>query len=114
MQAREPSGGQQPEPHTGNAGPSYAPETSLVPGAARGALDEEVKALVVGLPDGVGPLQRIGICNPAGAVYREISLHGPLQLLHLWARLNALGFRQQGPQGRGFSKYTLLFTREEP
>jgi hypothetical protein len=115
MHRREPSRGPLPEPQAGAPapGPSYAPETALVPGTAPGEHDEVIRGLVVGLPDGAGPLQRVGICNTAGDVYREVALHGPVQLLHLWARLNAIGFRQSGPQGRGFSRYSLLFTREE-
>jgi hypothetical protein len=117
MHGREPAGGLRPDSDPrGEDGPasdpSYAPETVLVPGTVAGDQDEQVRALVLGLPDGAGRLQRIGICNAAGTVYREVTLHGPVQLLHLWARMNALGFRQRGPYGQGFSKYSLLFARE--
>jgi hypothetical protein len=114
MHGREPPRGVWPAPQGERApGPTYAPETWLVPGTLPIDHDEVIRALVIGLPDGAGPLQRIGICNAGGDVYREVTLHGPVQLIHLWARLNALGFRQAGPQGRGFSKYCLLFTRGE-
>jgi hypothetical protein len=116
MHGREPPGGHWPDPQEGvpAPGPTYAPETALVPGTVPGEEDEQVRALVLGLPDGAGRLQRVGICNAAGTVYREVALHGPVQLLHLWARMNALGFRQRGPYGQGFSKYSLLFTKESP
>jgi hypothetical protein len=90
---------------------SYAPETVLVPGTTPGEHDDEVRSMVLGLPDGVGSLSRVGICNGAGAIYREVALRGPVQLLYLWAGLNAIGFRQCSAQERAFSKYSLLFDR---
>jgi hypothetical protein len=112
MQRREPPRRDWPEPQGGGPAPSYAPETLLVPGPAPGDADDQVRTVVLGLPDGAGPLRRVGICNASGEVYREVALHGPVQLLYLWAGLNALGFRQRPPEGRGFSKYWMLFARE--
>ena len=70
------------------------------------------RTLVTGLPDGSGPLRRVGICNASGAVYREVTLHGPVQLLYLWAGLNALGFKQRPPAEDVLSKYWLVFGRD--
>jgi hypothetical protein len=91
---------------------SYAPETALVAGTTPDDDDDRVRGTVLALPDGAGPLHRVGICNAAGTIYREVALHGPVQLLYLWAGMNALGFRQRPPEDRGFSRYGLLFTRE--
>lgn len=114
MRRREPSRWDWPQPPGGGPSPArcYAPETLLVPGTAAGEHDEQVRALVTALPDGAGPLRRIGICNAAGAIYREVVLHGPVQLLYFWAGLNALGFRQRMAEDQTFSKYWLLFCRE--
>ncbi|HET8746922.1 MAG TPA: hypothetical protein VFM98_15050 [Ramlibacter sp.] len=114
MRRREPPRRDWPEPPAGGPAPDrcYAPETLLVPNAAPGEEDERVRAIVSALPDGAGPLRRIGICNAAGAIYREVALHGPVQLLYFWAGLNALGYRQRTPEDQAFSKYWLLFGRE--
>jgi hypothetical protein len=116
MQRREPPRREWPEPQAGgpNPGRSYAPETLLLAGAEPLAADEAIRALVTALPDGSGPLHRIGICNASGAIYREVSLHGPVQLLYFWAGLNALGFTQRTAGTAGFSKYWLLFGRHGP
>ncbi|MEJ8840169.1 hypothetical protein [Ramlibacter sp. AN1133] len=101
-----------PQPPAGDPAPSYAPETLLLAGIPPGEGDEQVRTVVLGLPDGAGPLRRVGVCNAAGEVYREVTLHGPLQLLYFWAGLNALGFRQQAAEERAISKYTLVFARD--
>jgi hypothetical protein len=113
MRRREPPRREWPDPQSSGPGSasSYAPETLLVPGAEPLSGDEAIRALVTALPDGVGPLRRIGICNASGDIYREVSLHGPVQLLYFWAGLNALGFAQRTPGHPGFSKYWLLFGR---
>jgi hypothetical protein len=113
MRRREPPRPDWPEPpgSVPATGRTYAPETLLLPGARAGDADEGVRTVVLGLPDGAGPLRRIGICNAAGSIYREVTLHGPVQLLYLWAGLNALGFRQQPPGDHGMSKYFALFGR---
>ncbi|GAB3773518.1 hypothetical protein GCM10028796_46040 [Ramlibacter monticola] len=114
MRRREPPRRDWPEPHSG--GPSeiraYAPETLLIPGLLPATDDVQVHTLVMRLPDGSGPLRRIGICNSTGAVYREVTLHGPVQLLYLWAGLNALGFQQRPADEDVLSKYWLLFARD--
>jgi hypothetical protein len=113
MRRREPPRPAWPEPDEGAPapGPSYAAETLLVPGATPGEVDAQVRAVILGLPDGAGPLRRVAICNAAGIMYREVALHGPVQLLYLWAGLNALGFRQRLAEDQGFSQYWLQFAR---
>lgn len=103
-----------PEPQTGGPSESraYAPETLVLPGIAMAPEDAEVRALVTGLPDGTGPLRRVGICNGNSEIYREVTLYGPVQLLYLWAGLNALGFKQRPPGEDVLSKYWLVFSRD--
>lgn len=113
MRRREPPRRDWPEPPAGGPGPArcYAAETLLVPGCAPGEQEEQIRALLSALPDGCGPLRRIGICNAAGEIYREVALHGPVQLLYFWAGLNALGYRQWAAEDQTFSRYWLLFCR---
>ena len=113
MQRREPPRPNWPQSqvHDPAPGPTYAPETALLAGATPGPEDEEVRAAILGLPDGAGPPSRIGICNAQGKIYREVGVHGPLQLLYLWAGLNALGYGQRTLQERGISRYCLVFGR---
>jgi hypothetical protein len=96
-------------------GRPYAPETQLLPGAEPASEDGEVLAVIRRLPDGSGRLERVGVCNVSGTIYREVLLHGPVQLMYLWAGLNSLGFTQQRPADTGgFSKYRVLFARNAP
>jgi hypothetical protein len=115
MRRSEPPGRDWPEaPGAGpDAARSYAPETLLIPDAEPGPADDHVQGLVTRLPDGSGPLRRVGICNASGMIYREVSLHGPVQLLYFWAGLNGLGFRERPPDDRGFSRYWRLFVRQQ-
>ena len=113
MRRRDTSVADWPEPQAGGPGrePFFAPETQLIAGTQPAADDAQLRVLVSGLPHGNGPQRRIGICNAAGGIYREVTLHGPVQLLYLWAGLNALGFRQR-PAGDDVSRFGLVFDRE--
>lgn len=116
MRGREPPS-IPPDPPAGHesTGRPYAPETQLLPGADPAADDSQVLAAIRRLPDGSGRLERVGVCNKNGTIYREVLLHGPVQLMYLWASLNALGFTQQRPaESGGFSKYRVLFARNAP
>lgn len=100
-------------PRGAAGGRPYAPETQLLPGVEPVADDPEVLEVIRRLPDGSGALERVGICTGQGSVYREVLVHGQVQLTYLWAGLNALGFAQQRPvDAGGFSKYRLLFARK--
>ncbi|GAB3645232.1 hypothetical protein GCM10028813_02450 [Ramlibacter alkalitolerans] len=114
MRRREPPRPAWPEPDEGARapGPCYAAETFLLPGATPGDDDAQVRSVILAVPDGAGQLRRVGICNSAGIMYREVALHGPVQLLYLCAGLNALGFRQRLPEAHGISKYWMQFARD--
>ena len=104
-----------PEPQAAGTAPQrhYAPESLLLAGMEAAARDAQVRAVVTSLPDGAGPPRRIGICNAAGEVYREVTLHGPVQVLYFWAGLNALGFRQRPTDPSALSRYWLLLDPAE-
>jgi hypothetical protein len=116
MRRREIPGPDWPDPPAAGADANcaYAPETELLETPKAAADDARIHHLVTALPDGAGPLRRVGICNAAGEVYREVTLRGPVQLLYLWAGLNALGFHQVGCEVTGFSRYQVVFGRVDP
>ena len=115
MRRSELPGRDWPEPpqEGADAPPPYAPETLLIPDAHPSPSDDRVQGLVTRLPAGSGALRRVGICNASGVIYREVFLHGPVQLLYFWAGLNGMGFRQRSDE-RGYSRYWRLFVRDEP
>ena len=114
MRRREDSRRDWPEPQRlGRVGTVLARAALLrLPGTALAAEDAQIRALVTGLPDGTGAVRRIGICNGIGEIYREVTLYGPVQLLYLWAGLNALGFKQRPAGEDVLSKYWLVFSRD--
>lgn len=87
--------------------------TRLLQGHAPGERDEQVCSALRGIPAG-DALDRArlyaGILNGEGTVYRDVTVRGKLQLLHLTARLNAIGFQAVPPRG-GRSRYAVLFAR---
>jgi hypothetical protein len=114
MRGREPPSVPPESPGDPGAARPYAPETQLLPGVEPAAGDNEVLQVIRRLPDGSGPLERVGICNPSGTIYREVLLRGQVQLMYLWAGLNGLGFSQlQAADTGGYSKYRVLFGRSD-
>jgi hypothetical protein len=114
MRGREPPSIPPEAPADSGGARAYAAETQLLPGVEPGGGDPEVLAVIRRLPDGSGALERVGVCNRSGTIYREVLVHGQVQLTYLWAGLNALGFAQQrAVDAGGFSKYRVLFARNE-
>lgn len=66
----------------------------LVPRRCIAGDDEEIRSALSSLPGNAkgSRLERVGILNADGEVYREINVSNALELLHLTARLNAIGY----------------------
>lgn len=80
--------------------------TRVLPRTSRRTDDEQLVQLIQSLPVGPdrGPARRIGIMNERGSIYREVTLHSVMEMLHFSARMNSLGFavhRQRSPRDHG-------------
>lgn len=88
--------------------------TKLISGRALSPLDpqicEAVNSLPPPAPSRYVDRQRAGILNEQGDVYREVDAFTLLDLLHLTARLNALGYRVAPEQReRQSRRYSVIF-----
>jgi hypothetical protein len=74
--------------------PQLTVTTKLMPGRQRHRDDARIVATLELLPPGPRaefPV-RAGVANDKGVVYRDITVSSTLELLHLVARMNTLGF----------------------
>lgn len=86
--------------------------TRLLPGRTRLSADDRICSVLEGIPNGDQSdtcLQRVGILNLRGEVYREVIVTGAFALLNLTARLNAIGLRITR-RSDGRSRYSALFS----
>jgi hypothetical protein len=76
--------------------------------------DQRICALVESLPTPtvIRSAVRAGITNEQGDVYREVLVYNPLEMLHLTAKLNSLGFKSdRALREVRASHYAIVFSR---
>jgi hypothetical protein len=91
--------------------PPHIEPTRLIGGREAAPHDEDVLAVVRGLPPPrlLGKVWFSGIADEAGHIYRRVVLFGPVELLEFAARMNAAGFSMH-PAWRGVTKtYKTVF-----
>lgn len=86
----------------------------MLSGRAIGSLDERISDAVDSLPAAglsrSGDRQRAGILNARAEVYREVDVFTLLDLLHLTARMNVLGYRlAQELRERYSRRYSIIY-----
>ena len=90
----------------------------LIQGRAPNPDDERVWGAVESLPAPAvryaHERQRAGIVNEEGCVYREVDVFSLLELMHLTARMNTLGYRL-APELREFlsRRYSVVYARRQ-